>query len=157
MEATVIDTTPEAVERAARRLRRAEPVSPSQPNTYNGCCVFCGQGAIITVRERKPSQAALDEEATEKCTCDGAKRRRVEKRAVERIPLIFGEKSPPVYGGPVEDCLLPFLTEAVLLVATNKLGSMTIKLSDEQSATIKGGYEDVTIIRKRTKQAQSKI
>jgi hypothetical protein len=139
-------------------VRRMPTPQPSQdPHAYTAPCDCCGQVIAIRCFDKNPPAVQLAEIATEQCFCDGAKRKRVLKRAAERIPELFGEKCSPVYGGPVDEKVLPWLLEAALLTATGHISGIAIKLNDEEAATFKAGHESVDISRKRIKQAKSKI
>jgi hypothetical protein len=123
--------------------------------TEKGYCRFCQQGIIVTVHTKpneKPTDGALNEAATEKCNCEGAKRDRANKKAIENIPKLFGESCPVELGGPIDKKHHPWLIETAILVATEKIEAVTLKLGPNITAVFKSDKGLLKIKRKRSRE-----
>lgn len=139
-------------------VRRMPSAGPHQnPNSYTAPCECCGQNIIVECYAKDPTDDKLMKIATEQCQCDGAKRKRVMERAKTKIPEYFGRGCSPIYGNPVDEKTEAWLLEGALLLATEKIDSVTIKLNDSEVATLKGGHETVDVKRRRIKEYKGRI
>jgi hypothetical protein len=126
--------------------------------TEKGYCRHCGQVKVVTVSVKKgeaPTEIQLVEAATSECQCHAAKRERATKKAVDAIPVLFGPNVHQEIGTPVKKEIHPLLQEIAILVATEELGQVTIKLNANETATFKGGHESFKIKRKKTREHES--
>lgn len=72
---------------------------PAGTDQQTGTCIYCGQSMILKT-VGVPSQEQLDKWATEKCSCDQAKKAqekaKAKRTAVDNIQYMFREHHPEV-------------------------------------------------------------
>lgn len=121
----------------------------SKESPMSGACRFCGQIQILTpeiMKEHDPDLDSPEEIATLHCTCKEGKFYRDEKRdldaAFENIDYLF-EK----FDIETRD----FLKEAAKAVRKKYVERLTVKVSEDITATIKlKGSDHIVVERKKT-------
>ena len=126
-------------------------------HTIEAACPFCGQVRFIkTSKDLSPGEAELA--AIEECLCDGAETDKATRRAEKAVPIMFGPECDPAYGTPVNDPdTMALLILIAVKVATFKLGDVTIKLTDEQTAKFTIKEDHLRIIRERKRKTQKAV
>lgn len=126
---------------------------PEGLNEQYGSCRYCGQMKMFHTAEPW-SEDALDEAATEACSCEEARaetRRNIARKNAEgKLQLLFGEKAD-LDGVMIDDRVIGFMHQAIVLLALGLLDKASMNLGDGITAGFTINGEGVIRIRRTIK------